>query len=80
MWANLTPGGYRDWWQTPAGIGPAWLHLHEMTLSTWAADGLLSVFFAAVGVELKQELAFGALAQIFRVLIGCDCGLASHLC
>ncbi|MDQ1130307.1 Na+/H+ antiporter NhaA [Microbacterium sp. SORGH_AS_0888] len=41
-------------------IGPAALHL-DLSLSTWAADGLLAVFFFVVGVELKQEIVAGSL-------------------
>ncbi|RYI99534.1 MAG: sodium:proton antiporter, partial [Actinomycetales bacterium] len=32
-------------------IGPASLHL-DLTVSAWAADGLLAIFFFVVGLEL----------------------------
>lgn len=35
-------------------FGPAGLGL-ELSVATWAADGLLAVFFFVVGVELKHE-------------------------
>jgi NhaA family Na+:H+ antiporter len=35
-------------------VGPAALHL-DLTLGTWAADGLLAIFFFVVGLELKRE-------------------------
>lgn len=41
-------------------IGPASLHL-DLSLSTWAADGMLAIFFFVVGVELKHELIAGSL-------------------
>ena len=41
-------------------LGPAALHL-DLTLAQWAADGLLAVFFLAVGLELKHELVAGSL-------------------
>lgn len=41
-------------------VGPAALHL-DLTLATWAADGLLAVFFFVVGVELKHEFVAGSL-------------------
>lgn len=41
-------------------IGPEAWHLH-LSLGTWAADGLLAVFFFMVGLELKREFAHGAL-------------------
>jgi Na+:H+ antiporter, NhaA family len=44
----------------PAAIGPLPVHL-DLSLSTWAADGLLAIFFFVVGVELKQEFVAGSL-------------------
>lgn len=41
-------------------IGPAALHL-DLSLATWAADGLLAIFFFVVGVELKHEFVAGSL-------------------
>lgn len=43
-------------------VGPAALHL-DLSLATWAADGLLAVFFFVVGVELKHELVAGSLRR-----------------
>lgn len=43
-------------------LGPAVLHL-DLSLSSWAADGLLAVFFFVVGVELKHELVAGSLRR-----------------
>ena len=44
-------------------IGPSSIHL-ELSIGTWAADGLLAVFFFIVGLELKQELAHGSLRNL----------------
>ena len=41
-------------------IGPAALHL-DLSLSTWAADGLLAIFFFVAGLELKREFVAGDL-------------------
>lgn len=41
-------------------IGPSAIHL-DLSLATWAADGLLAVFFFVVGVELKHEIVAGSL-------------------
>lgn len=46
-------------------VGPAALHL-DLTLGTWAADGLLAVFFFVVGVELKREFVEGSLRDLRR--------------
>lgn len=44
-------------------VGPAALHL-DLDLATWAADGLLAVFFFVVGLELKRELVVGTLRDV----------------
>ncbi|EHR60337.1 Na+/H+ antiporter NhaA [Saccharomonospora cyanea] len=41
-------------------IGPHALHL-DLSVSQWAADGLLAIFFFVVGVELKREFVVGDL-------------------
>jgi NhaA family Na+:H+ antiporter len=43
-------------------IGPSALHL-DLSLGTWAQDGLLAVFFFVAGLELKRELVVGELAD-----------------
>lgn len=46
-------------------FGPESLHLH-LSLGTWAADGLLAIFFFIVGVELKREFVEGDLRDLRR--------------
>ncbi|ORI20267.1 Na+/H+ antiporter NhaA [Rhodococcus sp. 1168] len=49
-------------------IGPSALHL-DLTLSTWAADGLLAIFFFVVGLELKREFVAGDLRDPRRAAL-----------
>jgi Na+:H+ antiporter, NhaA family len=51
-----------------ARIGPAALHLN-LTVATWAKDGLLAFFFAVAGLELKRELVAGELRRPRRALL-----------
>lgn len=44
-------------------IGPAALHL-DLSLSAWASDGMLAIFFFVVGVELKHEIVAGSLRHV----------------
>lgn len=46
-----------------AEFGPASLGLHLST-HEWAADGLLTIFFFVVGLELKTEFVTGALRDM----------------
>ncbi|NYE72905.1 Na+/H+ antiporter NhaA [Microlunatus parietis] len=41
-------------------LGPDLLHL-DLSIGSWAADGLLAIFFFVVGLELKQEFVAGDL-------------------
>ena len=41
-------------------FGPEALHLN-LSVGSWAADGLLAIFFFVVGLELKQEFVAGSL-------------------
>lgn len=43
-------------------VGPAALNL-DLSLATWAADGLLAIFFFVAGLELKHELVKGSLSK-----------------
>lgn len=49
-------------------VGPAALGL-DLTLGTWAADGLLAIFFFMVGLELKREFATGALRHVSTAIV-----------
>ena len=49
-------------------IGPEALHLN-LTLGTWAADGLLAIFFFVAGLELKREFVAGDLRNPARAVV-----------
>jgi Na+:H+ antiporter, NhaA family len=49
-------------------VGPHALHL-DLTLSAWAADGLLAVFFFVAGLELKREFVAGDLRAPARAAL-----------
>ena len=49
-------------------VGPHALHL-DLTIGTWAADGLLAIFFFLAGLELKREFVAGDLRDPRRAAI-----------
>jgi NhaA family Na+:H+ antiporter len=59
-------------------VGPASLGLH-LPLGVWAADGLLSVFFLVVGLELKHELVVGSLSKPSRAAVPIAAALGGML-
>ncbi|HQY34141.1 Na+/H+ antiporter NhaA [Actinotalea sp.] len=61
IWANSAArDGYEAMRQLT--FGPAALHL-DLTLEQWATDGLLTLFFFVVGLELKREIVDGELRR-----------------
>jgi NhaA family Na+:H+ antiporter len=49
-------------------IGPAAAHL-DLTVADWARDGLLTVFFFTVGLELKREFVVGQLRRLATAIV-----------
>ncbi|WP_066367819.1 Na+/H+ antiporter NhaA [Herbidospora mongoliensis] len=67
IWANSPwAQAYQD--LGAVEIGPAALHLN-LDLATWAADGLLAIFFFVAGLELKREFIAGDLRQVRRAVV-----------
>jgi NhaA family Na+:H+ antiporter len=67
VWANSPwVGAYED--LRDLRVGPAALHL-DLTLGTWAADGLLAIFFFVAGLELKREFVAGDLRDPRRAAL-----------
>ncbi|MCW5803213.1 MAG: Na+/H+ antiporter NhaA [Deltaproteobacteria bacterium] len=61
VWANAAPASYEALWHTPIGahVGP-WAF--ERPLHFWVNDGLMTVFFFVVGLEIRREIYEGELA------------------
>jgi len=77
VWANSP---WRDGYATlrDTVIGPKALHL-DLSLGTWAADGLLAVFFLVAGIELKREFVAGDLSDRHKAALpiaAAVCGVA----
>jgi len=67
VWANSPlAGAYHQLRELQ--VGPESLHLH-LSLGTWAADGLLAIFFFVVGLELKREFVAGDLRSPRRAAL-----------
>ena len=74
VWANSPWSGAYDTVRETT-IGPAALHL-DLSLQTWAADGLLAIFFFVAGLELKRELVVGDLRTPSRAAVPVVAALA----
>jgi len=67
MWAN-SPAAESYHELRSYRVGPERLHL-DLALGTWAADGLLAIFFFVVGLELKREFVAGDLRSPRRAAL-----------
>ncbi len=67
FWAN-TPWSEAYQHLRDITVGPEALNL-DLSLETWAADGLLAIFFFVVGLELKREFVAGDLRDPRRAAL-----------
>jgi NhaA family Na+:H+ antiporter len=63
VWANSPwAGSYEALWKTPLALQCGPWHL-ERELHAWINEGLMTLFFFVVGLEIKRELLVGELSS-----------------
>lgn len=68
-WANSPwASGYEALWATPLTFGFGG-HLATPSLHAAVDDGLMTIFFFVVGIEIRRELAEGELADLRRAAL-----------
>ena len=69
VWINSDIGEtYHGFWHTKISFTFAYLHIRK-TLLHWVNDGLMSLFFFTVGLEIKREILVGELATPKKALL-----------
>ena len=69
VWANSPwSGAYDDLWHSRFGVSLAG-HSIDLDLRHWVNDGLMTVFFLVVGLEIKRELTDGHLSTVRAALL-----------
>lgn len=68
VWANVWTASYHDFWHAAIGgrVGP-WVV--ERPLHFWINDGLMTVFFLVVGLEIRREIFEGDLASLRKAAL-----------
>jgi NhaA family Na+:H+ antiporter len=59
---------YHDFWQTSLGLEIGQFQL-RYSLEHWVNDGLMTIFFFVVGLEVKRELVEGELRDARRAML-----------
>lgn len=64
VWANMESYGaqFLDFWERPLGFRAGEFSF-DLPLIRWINDGLLSIFFLVVGLEVKREFTVGRLTK-----------------
>lgn len=77
---GLANSVYGDWYSSflNTKVGPAEIGL-RMTVSHWAADAFLAIFFLVAGLELKHELVHGSLSKPRQALVPITAAIAGMI-
>ncbi len=59
---------FQEFWGTKIGIEHPQLHLNH-SIVDWINDGLMSLFFLLVGIEIKRELVSGELSDRKKAML-----------
>ncbi len=62
IWANVDSSGYMDFWSTEVSLTIGDWSISEKLLKV-VNDGLMTIFFLVIGLEIKRELTVGELAS-----------------
>src|ERR1700704_6069908 len=73
-WADA----YHRLWATPVAVGGGG-HTLSLTVHQWINDGLMSVFFLLVGLEIKRELLVGELASANKAAFPIVCAVGGMI-
>ncbi len=60
LWANAATASYQEFWHHTLQVGPGDVSITEDYVH-WVNEGLMTVFFFVVGLEIKRELVVGEL-------------------
>jgi Na+:H+ antiporter, NhaA family len=79
VWANSPwRNFYSDLWHTPIGFRVGAL-VFERDLHFWINDGLMTIFFFVVGLEIRREMHAGELSEIRRATLPLAAALGGML-
>jgi len=63
VWANAAIGSYEEFWHHHLNVGVGGGASINLSIQHWVNDGLMTVFFFVVGLEIKREVVRGELRE-----------------
>jgi NhaA family Na+:H+ antiporter len=80
VWANIPVLGptYHHFWETDLSLSLGGMALTK-SLRHWIDEGLMTIFFLFVGLEIKREILVGELATIKKALLPVGAALGGML-
>lgn len=68
IWSNVSPESYQHFWHQELSFAIGGVVLSH-SLVHWINDGLMTIFFLTVGLEIKRELLVGGLSDPRRAAL-----------
>ncbi|MBQ7501177.1 Na+/H+ antiporter NhaA [bacterium] len=68
LWANCNPDGYNGFWGIKLSVSLGRFTMSH-SIADWINDGLMTVFFLSVGLEIKREMQVGDLSSFGQAIL-----------
>jgi NhaA family Na+:H+ antiporter len=79
VWANISYTNYYHFWHRELTISIGEIKISK-SLIEWINEGLMTVFFFIVGLEIKRELLVGELASFKRAVLSVSAAIGGIIC
>jgi NhaA family Na+:H+ antiporter len=79
IWSNVNAEGYYHFWHQELSLSLAGYSLSH-SLVHWINDGLMTIFFLTVGLEIKREFLVGGLSDPRRAALPVAAAVGGMVC